>query len=763
MRVVSRDGRKATPLVSVVINTYNRCRTLKCALASLRQLNYPRFEVVVVNGPSTDATEQVLAPFADSIKLLRCPQRSLSMSRNIGICAAAGEIIAFMDDDAVADPRWLDNLVAAYDDPAVAAVGGFVHDHTGYSYQCWYNIVDRFGRVTTLKDQHLDDQDLHNSPANPTVLSTIGTNTSFRASALRAIGGFDEAYMYYLDETDVCLRLMDAGHKIRIVPDAIIYHSYAASFARTDQKIPVTLYPAAYCRAYYTYRNGLPLGTVSEILDVLGPFEQEIRNANQWFRDNGLMTPAKEAELAAEIRRGMQDGARAALSQERALITPTLAQAFGAPFKPFQRTIEPADGRKLRICLITDGYPPENCGGVARWTADLAAAQVALGHEVHVVTLGENQPTVDYQDGVWVHRVVPAWQPSHPVSPPLDLPGRPWSAMLAVYDEVIRSSAIARYDIVAWHVWENLGLACLNDSNLTCALFIESAFGLIRPFKPQWQIETEYGREHVAKMVAGECYAFQRAPLVIAPSQTIVAEYEHLAGNRRAVPTIVIPLGTADPGAPSARAAAQPVTVLYVGRLENRKGIDLLLASIPELCSRFPSVRFVICGEDVAEDGDGLTPRTRFESQHAGADFAFQVQFTGKVSDEELKRLYANCDVFVAPSRFESFGLIFIEAMAHGKPVIALDVGGATEIVRHGVDGLLVQPNNVPAITEAIGELIGNAEFRAAAGRNARQRYLDRFTISQMATETTEAFRNLVEQRHANPILHPSRGLSRAA
>lgn len=748
------DANVDAPSVSVVINTYNRARTLRDALTSLRHLNYPRFEVIVVNGPSTDDTSRVLAEYGESIKILACPVRSLSVSRNIGICGAAGEIIAFMDDDAVADPRWLERLVLPYEDPSVAAVGGFVHDHTGYGYQCWYNIVDRFGRVTTLTDRHIDMQ-AHNAPNNPTVLSTIGTNTSFRASALRAIGGFDEAYVYYLDETDVCLRLMDAGWQIRIVPDALIYHRYAASFARTAQKIPVTLYPAAFCRAYYTYRNGLPHGSVSQILDVLGPFEEEVLNANRWFRGNGLMTPEKEAELADEMHRGLRDGTRAALGSDRALIKPASAAAYAAPFRDFRSATIPATGGKLRIALITDGYPPENCGGVARWTADLAAGQTAQGHEVHVITLGGEQPTVDYVNGVWVHRVVPKWQPDHPVKPPVDLPTCPWAAMLAVYDEVIRSSAIAPYDIVAWHVWENLGLACLSDPKLNCALFIESAYGLIRPYKPAWQPSTDYGREHVAKMVAGECHAFHKAPLVIAPSRTIVQEYEHLSGRRRAGPTQVIPLGTADPGelVPN---GGTTVNILYVGRLENRKGIDLLLAAVPGLCERHPEVRFIICGEDVAEEADGLSPRRRFESTPAAAALSSRIRFTGRVDDAELHRLYAHCDVFVAPSRFESFGLIFIEALARGKPVVALDVGGATEIIRHGVDGLLVPTDDVPALTQAIGQLIRDGNLRRRMAHNARQRYLDQFTIAKMADETTAAFRGLLGEPRTLPYVRPA-------
>ena len=103
--------------VSVVINTFNRADVLPRALESLEWIAYsPGFEVVVVDGPSTDTTSEILDHWSPRLKVGTCPLANLSMSRNIGIAMASGDIVAFMDDDAVAEPEWLHQLAQPFAD-----------------------------------------------------------------------------------------------------------------------------------------------------------------------------------------------------------------------------------------------------------------------------------------------------------------------------------------------------------------------------------------------------------------------------------------------------------------------------------------------------------------------------------------------------------------------------------------------------------------------------------------------------------------------
>src|SRR5437764_13996520 len=108
--------------VSVVINTYNRAASLQNTLLAMPRQDYPSFEVIVVNGPPTDHTAEVLKRHAANIREGSWSERNLSISRNDGIEMARGDYVAFIDDDAVPDEDWLVAAIAAFDSDEVAGV-----------------------------------------------------------------------------------------------------------------------------------------------------------------------------------------------------------------------------------------------------------------------------------------------------------------------------------------------------------------------------------------------------------------------------------------------------------------------------------------------------------------------------------------------------------------------------------------------------------------------------------------------------------------
>jgi GT2 family glycosyltransferase len=299
--VVSRK----TP-ISVVINTYNRAAALAKTLEALRRQTYPEFEVVVVNGPSTDATNAILSQFAPDVKIACCPDRKLGVSRNIGINIAAGDIVAFIDDDAVPEITWLEKLAIAYADPLVAAAGGYVFDvPTG-------RVLWRICTCTRVADDVSHDAappaDRYLGQGADPFLFLCGCNMSFRRSALMAIGGFNEAIVYGYDDVDVCRRIIDKGGKITVLENAIVYHERAPSTVRDDGLAIRDCYPLIHSFAIFLLQGRSHGTSVRNLISRIKGFANYWEKAASHRMDQGTFTPVEYARFVQRIDDAVRDG-----------------------------------------------------------------------------------------------------------------------------------------------------------------------------------------------------------------------------------------------------------------------------------------------------------------------------------------------------------------------------------------------------------------------------------------------------------------------
>ncbi|WP_425100761.1 glycosyltransferase family 2 protein [Tropicibacter sp. S64] len=223
------------PPVSVVVVSRERPRALARCLLGLSQLDYPNFEVIVVACPAGMAVAEA-SPQAKWLKCAPFDEPNISAARNVGIDRAAGEIVAFIDDDAVPEPLWLQHLVGPFTDPDVAAAGGYVIGRNGISFQWTARTVDASGEAQDLPLS--GDAPAIRKPEPGLAIKTEGTNMAVRRRVLLELGGFDPGFRFYLDETDLNLRLAKAGHKTAIVPLARVHHGYAESARRSADRTP---------------------------------------------------------------------------------------------------------------------------------------------------------------------------------------------------------------------------------------------------------------------------------------------------------------------------------------------------------------------------------------------------------------------------------------------------------------------------------------------------------------------------------------------
>jgi len=198
------------PTVSVVVCAYNAERTMAPCLASLEKLNYPNYEVVVVNDGSTDRTREICERF-DYVRLINQENKGLSAARNVGIASAVGEIVAFTDSDCVADPDWLTYLVTTFIRSGRAAVGGPNFPPPEDTLVPSAVAVSPGGPTHVL----LNDEIAEHIP---------GCNMAFRKQALEEISGFDPVFRAAGDDVDFCWRLQNQGYQIGFSPAAVVWH-----------------------------------------------------------------------------------------------------------------------------------------------------------------------------------------------------------------------------------------------------------------------------------------------------------------------------------------------------------------------------------------------------------------------------------------------------------------------------------------------------------------------------------------------------------
>ena len=435
--------------ISVVINTYNRATSLAQTLLGLRYQTHDAFEVVVVNGPSTDQTESVLAKFAGMVRVGKCPEVHLSKSRNIGIELAAGEVVAFIDDDAIPEPTWLEQLATAYDSERVGGAGGVVYDHTGFRLQYRHNAFTRLAHEVHLKGPA---DDYARPRANP-FLGLMGTNSSFRRRCLEEINGFDEEIEYYLDETEVCMQVLDHGYTIRALPGAAVHHKYLSSRLRNLQRIVLDPYPLAKNRGYFTLRHAIPFYAAGVVEQALDEFVAYLRTYCEDHFAKGKMTAEQRRFFLMRLEDGLRDGKQR--GREGARRGREIAPADPRAFLPFP-VLRPAGGR-LRIALIAAQDVALEDGAEDREAASLAA----LGHEVHLIARSPDNNRVDFENGVWVHRLA---------VPQRYVPDLEWTdfasslcSAVAAYREACRIEAGKPLDLVSAPVGCHAALICALD------------------------------------------------------------------------------------------------------------------------------------------------------------------------------------------------------------------------------------------------------------------------------------------------------------
>lgn len=298
--------RAPTPASVIVVSRQRPAALCRC-LVALSQQDHPRFEVIVVS----DALGRFALSergFGQIVKLAAFEEANISAARNRGLALAAGELVAFIDDDSAAEPTWLSRLLAPFEDTRVSAATGHVIGRNGISLQWRARWVDSQGREHPLETD-ASEYSLHEATPGAAV-KTEGTNMAFRRALLARMGGFDPAYRFYLDETDLNMRQAHDGQITAVVPMAHVHHGFAEGPYRRADRVPRSLLEIGASTAVFL-RKYTPEGTRTARIDAL---RAEQRRRLLQHMVSGAIDPRDVGRLLVTLEDGLVEGGQRSLA-----------------------------------------------------------------------------------------------------------------------------------------------------------------------------------------------------------------------------------------------------------------------------------------------------------------------------------------------------------------------------------------------------------------------------------------------------------------
>lgn len=382
----------------------------------------------------------------------------------------------------------------------------------------------------------------------------------------------------------------------------------------------------------------------------------------------------------------------------------------------------------MRIFMLSWEYPPRIIGGLARHVEGLSRSLSNMGHEVHVVTLDfPGAPSEERDGSVFVHRV------------PVEVATPTFHTWVLLFNHFFEkrvgqlANEYGRPDMVHIHDWltASAGIAAKHLLRVPLVMTFHSTESSRSSSSPSAE----------SAMVKGvEWWGSYEAAKVIAVSRWMKSE---VVSQFKLPPEKVVEIPNAvdmskftklvDVGATRIKWKVKPGERLItaVGRLTSQKGFDDLIRAYPEIRKSVPESRLLLMG-------DGYM-RSELESLAEAEQVRTETTFAGFVSDSDLIDAIKSSDVVAVPSRFEPFGIIALEAMAGGSPVVVSRVGGLAEIVDDGVDGLEVEPNSPPSLAKATVKLLLDRELASRLAKKALEK-VKTYNWESSAKKTLEAY-----------------------
>lgn len=398
----------------------------------------------------------------------------------------------------------------------------------------------------------------------------------------------------------------------------------------------------------------------------------------------------------------------------------------------------PPSSKIKKVLMLAWEFPPLIVGGLSRAVYDLSRHLLAEDMEVHVVTR-DISDSAEYElySGIHVHRV-----PILQTATPIDFMDWVLQLNLAIADhafELIREGH--SFDFVHAHDW--LVYYAAKELKDNCSIPLIATIHATEHGRNHGQIHTDI--QHRIHQL--EQNLTSEADHVIVCSQSMAQEIETLFALPKHKLSM-IPNGVeinANLSAPPAAelmshrllyASPQQSILFYIGRLVYEKGIQVLIEGMPFILQSCPDTKLIIAGTGpMKQELMELTERLGLSDV---------VTFAGFVDDEQRNRLFHMADVCVFPSLYEPFGIVALEAMRSGTPVVVSDTGGLGEIIDHGIDGYKALPGHLESLVWHVSEMLLHRDRADQMAANALQKVKQRYNWETIAVTTRHVYEGVI-------------------
>jgi glycosyltransferase involved in cell wall biosynthesis len=382
----------------------------------------------------------------------------------------------------------------------------------------------------------------------------------------------------------------------------------------------------------------------------------------------------------------------------------------------------------VRICHISSCFPPSR-GGVETFVYNLSALMVERGHQVKVITSDRGTSSGKHRE--WINGIEVIRYPER-----LHLFEAPIIPQIALH--LLRED----YDVLHVHGM----VPTISDMALIISKFKR------KPAILTYHCDAETPRYGTLGKLAGRLYAafavlaIKTASMIVATTRSYAESSSVLSSALKKI--VIVPCGVDTKHFfPSKKEMVnrrknqtRARYILYVGKLIHYKGVDVLIKAFERVSNSFASSLMIIGDGDQRDELKQLTDNLKLTDQ---------VTFAGGVPDESLPRYYQNSDLFVLPSlasRREAFGMVLLEAMACGKPVVASSIPGVCEVVENEETGLLAPPGSPEKLAQAILKLLGTDRL-SEMGSYARSVIEKKYDWSVIAERYEGFYKSLIEEK----------------